>query len=100
MSIRVLHVAICTVNEVDVLVSWNFRHLANVHRERRIAMVNESWGYVYPLRIASPPEVMNHGCNHRIKSLTRSPGMESGWLAFMVFASNVQVVYPAEDGST
>jgi predicted nucleic acid-binding protein len=56
-----LHVAICTVNEMDVLVSWNFRHLANIHRERRIAVVNESLGYVYPLRIASPPEVMNYG---------------------------------------
>lgn len=56
-----LHVAICTVNSVDVLVSWNFKHLANVHRERRIAVVNESLGYVYPLRITSPPGVMNDG---------------------------------------
>jgi predicted nucleic acid-binding protein len=54
------HVAICTVNEVDVLVSWNFRHLANVKRERRIAAVNESLGYVYPLRITTPLEVMKH----------------------------------------
>jgi predicted nucleic acid-binding protein len=56
-----VHVAIATVNEVDVLVSWNFKHLANVHRERRIAVVNESLGYVYPLRITSPLEVMNYG---------------------------------------
>ena len=55
-----LHVAIATMNEMDVLVSWNFKHLANVHRERRIAAVNASLGYVYPLRIVSPPEVMNH----------------------------------------
>ena len=55
-----LHVAIATVNEVDVLVSWNFKHLANVHRERRIAAVNESLGYVYPLRITTPLEVMNN----------------------------------------
>ena len=54
-----LHVAICTVNQVDVLVSWNFKHLANVNRERRIAAVNESLGYVYPLRITTPLEVMN-----------------------------------------
>ena len=53
------HVAICTVHEVDVLVSWNFKHLANVQRERRIAAVNASLGYVYPLRITSPPQVMN-----------------------------------------
>jgi predicted nucleic acid-binding protein len=55
-----LHVAICTVNEVDVLVSWNFKHLANVHRERRIIVLNESLGYVYPLRITTPLEVMNN----------------------------------------
>ena len=54
------HVAICTVNEVDVLASWNFRHLANVKRERRIAAVNESLGYVYPLRITTPLEVMTN----------------------------------------
>jgi predicted nucleic acid-binding protein len=54
-----LHVAICTVNQVDVLASWNFRHLANVNRERRIIAVNESLGYVYPLRITTPLEVMN-----------------------------------------
>ena len=55
-----LHVAICTVNEVDVLVSWNFKHLANVQRERRIVVLNESRGYVYPLRITTPLEVMNN----------------------------------------
>lgn len=54
-----LHVAICTVNQVDVLASWNFRHLANVNRERRLLAVNESLGYVYPLRITTPLEVMN-----------------------------------------
>lgn len=55
-----VHVAICTVNQVDVLVSWNFKHLANVNRERRIAAVNESLGYVYPLRITTPLGVMNN----------------------------------------
>ncbi len=55
-----MHVAICTVNEVDVLVSWNFKHLANVNRERQIVAVNASLGYVYPLRITTPLEVMNN----------------------------------------
>ncbi len=44
------HVALCTVNRVDVLASWNFRHLANVNRERRVMAINESCGYVYPLQ--------------------------------------------------
>ncbi len=53
------HVALCTVHSFDVLASWNFRHLANVNRERRIMAVNESCGYVYPLRIVSPQEVVD-----------------------------------------
>ncbi len=53
-----LHVALCTLHQVDILASWNFRHLANVGRERRIMAVNESLGYVYPLRIVSPEEAL------------------------------------------
>jgi len=54
-----LHVAVCTFHEVDVLVSWNFHHLANVNKERRIAVVNQSLGYFYPLRLTTPLEVMD-----------------------------------------
>ena len=53
-----LHVAVCTVHEMDVLVSWNYEHLVNVNKERRIAVVNQACGYIYPLRIATPLEVM------------------------------------------
>ncbi len=28
------HIAISVVNNIDVLLSWNFKHLANIHRER------------------------------------------------------------------
>ncbi len=55
-----LHVAVCTVHMVDVLASWNFKHLANVNRERRIMAVNEGCGYVYPLRIVSPEGVLDN----------------------------------------
>lgn len=53
-----LHVALCTVHEFDVLVSWNFEHLANVKKERRVLVVNQAKGYFYPLRITTPLEVM------------------------------------------
>ena len=56
-----LHVAICTVHEMDVLVSWNYRHLANVNRERRVLAVNQRLGYLYPLRITTPFEVLDYG---------------------------------------
>lgn len=55
-----LHVAVCTVNMVDVLASWNFKHLANVGRERRLMAVNEGCGYVYPLRIVSPEGALDN----------------------------------------
>lgn len=54
-----LHVALCTVKEMDVLVSWNFEHLANVNKERKILAVNHANGYFYPLRITTPLEVMD-----------------------------------------
>jgi len=56
-----LHVAIATVHQGDVLVSWNFRHLANVNKERRVRAANEQKGYLYPLRITTPLEVMASG---------------------------------------
>ncbi len=55
-----LHVALCTVHMVDVLASWNFKHLANIGRERRLLAVNAGCGYVYPLRIVSPEGVLEH----------------------------------------
>jgi predicted nucleic acid-binding protein len=30
-----LHVATCTVHRIDYLVSWNYKHLANVNREQK-----------------------------------------------------------------
>ena len=53
-----MHVAIAVIYEMDVLVSWNYKHLANVNRERRITVLNQSAGYFYPLRITTPLEVM------------------------------------------
>ena len=55
-----LHVAVSTMRGMDVLVSWNFQHLANVSRERRVSAVNEANGYFRLLRITTPLEVMNH----------------------------------------
>jgi hypothetical protein len=46
------------LHTVDVLVSWNFRHLANVKKEQRVAAVNLLLGYAHPLRITTPLEVM------------------------------------------
>ncbi len=54
-----LHVAACVFHGVDYLVSWNYKHLANVNRESRINAVNLSNGYNKPIRIITPLELMS-----------------------------------------
>jgi predicted nucleic acid-binding protein len=56
-----LHVAFCVVSKIDYLVSWNFKHLANVNRERRILAKNYELGYIHPLRIITPTELTGYG---------------------------------------
>lgn len=47
------HVAVCSVARIDYLVSWNFKHLANVRRESGFNSVNLLQGYP-PVRIVAP----------------------------------------------
>lgn len=56
-----LHVAFCVVFKIDYLVSWNFKHLANINRERRILAKNYGLGYIHPLRIITPTELTGYG---------------------------------------
>jgi hypothetical protein len=53
------HVAYSTVFEMDILLSWNFKHLANVNKEKKILIINKINGYNYPFRMANPLEVLN-----------------------------------------
>jgi len=50
------HIAMATVARVDVLVSWNFRHVVNVARIQRVHRVNAQHGYP-AIEIRSPREV-------------------------------------------
>jgi len=50
------HIAIATISRVDVLVSWNFRHIVNLARIRGYNSVNLRQGYPL-LEIRSPLEV-------------------------------------------
>lgn len=52
------HVAYAFVGEVDVLVSWDFRHIANVRRAHRFNAVAQLEGYTRRLDIVSPAEVL------------------------------------------
>ena len=55
-----LHVALATVARVDVLVSWNFRHIVNLGRIRLFNSVNLERGYG-ALEIRTPTEVLAYG---------------------------------------
>ena len=55
-----LHIALASVAEVDVLVSWNFKHIVHFDKIRLFTAVNIERGYK-PLQIYSPREVTNYG---------------------------------------
>ena len=55
------HVAIAMVHGLDVLVSWNFRHIVNIRREERFNAVAALEGYHHRLRIVSPKELIYNG---------------------------------------
>jgi hypothetical protein len=55
-----LHIALATIAEVDVLVSWNFKHIVHFDKIRLFNAVNLELGYK-PLQIYSPREVASYG---------------------------------------
>ncbi|HEY7545472.1 MAG TPA: hypothetical protein VID27_11340 [Blastocatellia bacterium] len=44
-----LHVAVASVNKTDMIVTWDFGHLANVHRQARIQLFNTMAGFFVPM---------------------------------------------------
>ena len=57
-----LHIALATVAEVDILVSWNFRHIVRFDKIRLFNAVNLEFGYKR-LEIYSPRGVTTYGKN-------------------------------------
>ena len=51
------HIAMATIYEVDILVSWNFKHIVNVKRIRGYNAVNMKLGYKI-IDIRSPKEII------------------------------------------
>ena len=51
------HVAIATTHGIGLIVSWNFKHLANYQRESGFNRINLVYGYPC-VRIISPPELV------------------------------------------
>lgn len=54
-----IHIATATINKVDLLVSWNFKHIVNVYRIRGYNSINLRLGYP-SLNIHSPKEIVGY----------------------------------------
>ena len=51
------HIAIATLNNADILASWNFKHIVNVSRIRGYNSVNYKFGHKI-LEIRTPREIL------------------------------------------
>lgn len=54
-----IHIATATTNRVDLLVSWNFKHIVNIMKIRGCNSVNIKNGY-HSIDIRSPKDLIYH----------------------------------------
>ena len=54
------HIALATIKKVDVLASWNFKHIVNLDRIKGYHSVNLRLGYQM-IEIRSPKDLINYG---------------------------------------
>lgn len=54
------HIALASIHKVDVLVSWNFKHIVNLDRIKGYNSVNLKLGYSM-IEIRSPKDLVNYG---------------------------------------
>ena len=54
-----IHIAIATLNKVDMLISWNFKHIVNVYRIRGYNSINLRLGH-RTLEIHLPKEIVKN----------------------------------------
>ena len=52
------HIAVAVINSIDVIVTWNCRHMANIEKKRLINAVNLIKGYPQ-IDIVTPMEVIS-----------------------------------------
>jgi predicted nucleic acid-binding protein len=53
-----MHIAVATVHDCDVILSWNFRHMVNLRAMKAVDAVNLREGY-NPIRILSPAMILD-----------------------------------------
>ena len=57
-EVDAFHLAMAAVHEVDFLLSWNCKHIANAFKYPLIRKINTSQGYNKILTICTPRELM------------------------------------------
>lgn len=57
-----LHIAVATINNADVLASWNFKHIVNLDRIRLYNSINLRFGYRL-IEIRTPREILKPATN-------------------------------------
>jgi hypothetical protein len=58
LRVDTLHIAVATVNHVELITSWNFKHIVNLDRIRIYNAVNLKMGYPV-VEIRSPREIIH-----------------------------------------
>ena len=53
------HIALATVYELDILLSWNCRHIANAFLQARLRRLADAAGYTLPV-ICTPEELLEN----------------------------------------
>ncbi len=54
------HIALATIHKVDVLASWNFKHIVNLDKIKGYNSINLRLGYQM-IEIRSPKDLINYG---------------------------------------
>jgi predicted nucleic acid-binding protein len=62
------HIAIATLNKVDVLASWNFKHIVNLDKIKGYNGVNLKRGYSI-IEIRNPRDLIKYGNNQEKKEV-------------------------------
>jgi len=53
-----LHIALATLNNADVIASWNFKHMVNIDKIKMYNIINEYYGHPH-IEIMSPTNILN-----------------------------------------
>ncbi len=59
-KIDAYHIAVSVVNGIDYLVSWNYKHLANITKEHKVKLINYANNYYKEFRILTPLELISY----------------------------------------